>query len=103
MKSAITPNLFSCWKTKKNTFSFSYNVNKAEKVNSHLNKLQEKLVKDETYSSCLLPVVVFPKPKKRKHSSDNLDLRRSPRKKAPPKRRFDDSDYSSVQPKKRPR
>ena len=62
---------------------FSYNAgSKAEKVNAHLNKIQEKLVKDETYSSCLSSIVVFRKPVKKRVSSEMADLRRSPRKKA---------------------
>ncbi|XP_053389119.1 mdm2-binding protein-like [Mercenaria mercenaria] len=61
-----------------------YNVDKkAEKVNKHLNKLQEKYVKEETYSSCLSPVCLFPRATKKQHVKQEMELRRSPRKKNP--------------------
>ena len=63
----------------------SYNTDrKSEKVNSHMNKLRDRFVKDDTSSSCTSPQVIFPKPVKQKQPSlDNAELRRSPRKKAP--------------------
>ncbi|KAL4234967.1 hypothetical protein ACF0H5_006608 [Mactra antiquata] len=61
-----------------------YNVDrKSEKVNTHLNKLREKYVKNETYSSCLSSTVTFPRATKKRPVNDNIELRRSPRKKAP--------------------
>lgn len=61
-----------------------YNIDKkTEKMNKHLNKLQEKYVKEETYSSCLSPVCLFPKAKKKPVVKQEIELRRSPRKKNP--------------------
>lgn len=69
-------------KTSKTPFC-SYNVDKkSEKVNSHLNKIREKYVKNETYSSLLSSVVTFPRATKKRPNNDSMELRRSPRKRA---------------------
>ena len=64
---------------------FSYNTDKkSEKVNNHLNKLRDRFVKDDTTSSYTSSQVLFPKPNKQRQSvPDNVELRRSPRKRAP--------------------
>ncbi|WAR12896.1 MTBP-like protein [Mya arenaria] len=80
----VGDNVVTTWPESKDT---SYNIDKkSEKVNNHLNKLQERYVKDETYSSCRSPIVLFPKVMKKKAIKDPAQaLRRSPRKKAPPR------------------
>ena len=64
---------------------YSYNSSKrCERVNDHMNKLRDRLVKDDTSSSCTSALVVFPKPSKQKQAGrEGVELRRSPRKKAP--------------------
>ena len=52
-------------------------------MNKHLNRLQEKYVKEETYSSCLSPVCLFPRATKKPAKKQDIELRRSPRKKNP--------------------
>ncbi|XP_052817358.1 mdm2-binding protein-like [Mya arenaria] len=85
----VGDNVVTTWPESKDTSSHDiyYNIDKkSEKVNNHLNKLQERYVKDETYSSCRSPIVLFPKVMKKKAIKDPAQaLRRSPRKKAPPR------------------
>ena len=79
----------------------SYNIDyRSEKINSHMNRLQEKYVKAETYSSCLSSNVTFPKCVKRKPTTYQADLRRSPRKKSA-KRSYDESVEFSENTRKR--
>ncbi|XP_052229943.1 mdm2-binding protein-like isoform X2 [Dreissena polymorpha] len=68
-----------------NTHDIYYNLDKkAEKINTHLNRFQEKYVKDETLSSCQSHIVLFPKSSKTvSKDSKESALRRSPRKQKP--------------------
>ena len=66
-------------------------------MNNHLNKLRDKFIKNDTQSSCTSSQVVFPKPAKRRQTStDNPELRRSPRKRAP-RSMFDENIPGSQQ------
>ena len=63
----------------------SYNVDKkSEKVNNHLNKVREKFIRDETYSSSSSPVILFPRYDRNKGTSKThqQEVRRSPRKRS---------------------
>lgn len=74
------------WPESKDVMSHDvyYNVDKrTEKINTHFNRLQEKMVKNETFSSCLSTQVLFPRATKKQPETGESEPRRSPRKKVP--------------------